>query len=118
VTYLGHIVGQGNVKQLNAKIEGIQAFPVPKDRKAIQRFLGIAGFYRKFYKIFSSIAQPLTNLLQKNVKFCWTDTCQESFEKFKSLLISHPILAAPNFEKTFKLMVDASAVGIEPVLIQ
>lgn len=118
VTYLGHIVGQGKVKPLDAKIEGIQAFPVPKDRKAIQRFLGMAGYYRKFCKNFSTIAQPLTTLLQKNVKFSWTDTCQESFEKIKSLLTSHPILAAPNFEKVFKLMVDASDIGIGSVLIQ
>ena len=81
-------------------------------------FLGMAGYYRKFCNNFSVIAEPLTNLLGKSVKFILTDNCQKSFEKLKAILKSAPVLLAPNFDKEFKLAVDASDVGAGSVLIQ
>lgn len=45
VTYLGHIVGQGKVKPMTAKIEAICAFPQSSTKKQIMRFLGMAGYY-------------------------------------------------------------------------
>ena len=84
----------------------------------MMRFLGMAGYYRKFCNNFSVIAEPLTNLLGKRVKFVWTDNCQKSFEKLKAILKSAPVLLAPNFDKEFKLAVDASDVGAGSVLLQ
>ena len=80
VEYLGHMVGQAMVKPLTAKIDAINKFPIPSNINEIMRFLGMAGYYRKFCPNFSSIAEPLTNLLRKNVKFCWSDQCQIAFE--------------------------------------
>ena len=81
-------------------------------------FLGMAGYYRKFCNNFSVIAEPLTNLLGKRVKFIWTDNCQKSFEKLKAILKSAPVLLAPRFNKEFKLAIDASDVGAGSVLLQ
>ena len=63
VTFLGHLVGQGQVKPSEAKVNAISEFPVPKCKRQLMRFLGMAGYYRKFCKNFSGIAEPLTNLL-------------------------------------------------------
>ena len=82
------------------------------------RFLGMAGYNRKFCNNFSVIAEPLTNLLGKRVKFIWTDNCQKSFEKFKAIPKSAPVLLAPSFDTEFKLAVDASDVGAGSVLLQ
>ena len=68
VTFLGHLVGQGQVKPLEAKVNAISEFPVPKCKRQLMRFLGMAGYYRKFCKNFSGIAEPLTNLLKKSRK--------------------------------------------------
>ena len=65
VKYLGHIVGQGQVRPLDAKIQTIVKFPIPTSRKELARFLGMAGYYRNFILNFSEIAAPLTNLLSK-----------------------------------------------------
>ncbi|CAB4001500.1 Hypothetical predicted protein [Paramuricea clavata] len=43
VTYLGHIVGQGKVKPISAKIEAISAFPQPSTKKQVMHFLGMAA---------------------------------------------------------------------------
>jgi len=82
------------------------------------RFLGMAGYYRKFCHQFSSIAEPLTTLLKAEVNFIWTDMCQDAFEEIKSILRSEPVLLAPDFEKQFKLYVDASDIGLGTVLLQ
>ncbi|KAL5015543.1 hypothetical protein ScPMuIL_007374, partial [Solemya velum] len=75
VEFLGHVVGQGQVKPVQAKVESIIDFPTPGGKRKLMRFLGMAGYYRKFCQNFSVIAAPLTALLKKNVKFVWSDEC-------------------------------------------
>ena len=118
VKYLGHIVGQGQVRPLDAKIQTIAKFPIPTSRKELARFLGMAGYYRNFCLNFSEIAAPLTNLLSKKVKFVWTDDCQLAFDKVKLLLQKSPVLKSPDYEKPFKLIIDSSDVGTGSVLVQ
>ena len=82
------------------------------------RFLGMAGYYRKFCPNFSTIAEPLTRLLSKRVKFTWSPECERAFQKLKAILESSPVLVAPNFSKLFKLVVDASEVASGSALLQ
>ena len=118
VKYLGHIVGQGQVRPLDAKIQTIVKYPIPTSRKELARFLGMAGYYRNFCLNFSDIAAPLTNLLSKKVKFVWTHDCQLAFDKVKLLLQKSPVLKSPDYEKPFKLIIDSSDVGTGSVLVQ
>ncbi|MES9950010.1 MAG: RNase H-like domain-containing protein [Candidatus Thiodiazotropha sp.] len=118
VTFLGHVVGQGKVTPVDAKVQVINDFPIPTSKRQLMRFLGMAGYYRKFCNNFSVIAQPLTNLLSKRTKFLWNEECQNAFEKLKAILNSAPVLLAPNFQKAFKLAVDASDIGAGGVLLQ
>ena len=118
VSFLGHIVGQGEVKPIAAKIEAISQFPVPKNKKELMRFLGMAGYYRRFCKNFSTIVEPLTNLLHKHQEFRWSVESDTAFQQVKGMLSHHPILVAPDFTKPFKLAVDASDIGAGAVLIQ
>ena len=118
VKYLGHIVGQGQVRPLDTKIQTIVKYPIPTSRRELARFLGMAGYYRSFCLNFSDIAAPLTNLLSKKVKFVWTDDCQLAFDKVKLLLQKSPVLKSPDYEKPFKLIIDSSDVGTGSVLVQ
>ena len=77
VVYLGHVVGHGSVAPRQAKVEAIVDFPVPTNKRELLRFLGMSGFYRKFCENYSSGVTPLTNLLRKNLKFQWSESCQE-----------------------------------------
>ncbi len=61
---------------------------------------------------------PLTDLLKAKAAFVWTSVCQEAFEAAKSLLVSAPVLAAPQFDRPFSLCVDSSNVGAGAVLLQ
>ena len=99
LTFLGHAVGQGQVKSVEAKVKAISDFPVPMCKRQLMRFLGMAGFYRKFCDNFSVIAELLTNLLSKRTKFIWTYDCQKAFDILKAILKNEPVLLAPNFAK-------------------
>lgn len=114
VTYLGKIVGSGVVRSIQAKILAIQQYSSP----ATKRDLGLVGFYHCFCRNFSSVVAPLTALLGDGAKYVWTSDCQRAFENVKSILCSAPVLAAPRFDKSFLLQVDASNIGAGTVLIQ
>ncbi|XP_052478406.1 uncharacterized protein LOC128033944 [Gossypium raimondii] len=64
------------------------------------------------------IASLMTKLLQKNVKFEWTDKCQQSFEKLKALLTEASVLVQPETGKEFIIYSDASLNGLGCVLMQ
>ena len=88
------------------------------EREIEAAILQAVGFYRKFCANFSEITAPLFDLLSPRKKFQWDDACQRAFERVKSVLTSFPVLRAPEFEKPFKLAVDASDVGVGSVLLQ
>lgn len=118
VTYLGHVVGRGQVQPVNAKVEAIIKFPRPENKKQLMRFLGMAGYYRRFCSNFAAVTEPLTKLLSKKEKFNWSDQCEKAFEELKAMLQSAPVLTAPDFTSPFKLAVDASDVAAGTVLLQ
>ena len=76
-------MGQHQVKPVEAKVEAISNFPFPTDKRQLMHFLCMAGYCRKFYNNFSIIAEPMTNVHGKKVKFIWADNCQTSFDKLK-----------------------------------
>ncbi|KAA3480747.1 Retrotransposable element Tf2 [Gossypium australe] len=64
------------------------------------------------------IATPMTKLLHKDVKFEWTEKCQQSFERLKTLLIEALVLVQPDSGKEFVVYSDASLNGLGCVLMQ
>ncbi|KAA3484865.1 DNA/RNA polymerases superfamily protein [Gossypium australe] len=75
-----------------SKISATVEWKPPRIVTEVRSFLGLASYYRRFVKGFSMIATPMMRLLQKDVKFVWTEKCQQSFEKLKMLLTKAPIL--------------------------
>ena len=64
ITYLGHIISSEGVQVNPQKIEAVENFPIPKTKKNIKQFLGLAGFFRRFVRGFSIKAAPLTERLK------------------------------------------------------
>uniref|UniRef100_A0A8R1HID4 RNA-directed DNA polymerase n=1 Tax=Caenorhabditis japonica TaxID=281687 RepID=A0A8R1HID4_CAEJA len=118
IAFLGHEINECNYSPNEANLHTIKQLPVPTDAKGVLRFLGMAGFFRKFIKKFSNIAEPLTRLNKKDVPFEWTSQQQEAFDTLKQLLASKPILTFPNYDKEFHIFTDASAVAQGAMLAQ
>lgn len=118
VKFLGHIVSTDGIRPDPDKIEIVKSYPVPTSSKKIKQLLGLVSYYRCFIQDFSSIASPLYKLLKKNVKFQWSDECQMAFKFLIDCLISHPILAYPDFTLSFQLYVDPSGTAIGMTLGQ
>lgn len=113
IRYLGHVISENGVQSDPRNIAVIEKFPRPTKIEEIQRFIGMASYYRKYICNFAKIAQPMNALLKKNVNFIWSDGCEKSFIQLKKALISKPILCFPDHKQTFYISVDASfyAVG-------
>ena len=63
VTYLGHVVSEEGIRTDPDKIKALRSWPTPKSIKDVRKFLGFAGYYRRFCKGFSAIVRPLNDLL-------------------------------------------------------
>ena len=70
---MGSIVTSTGIQMDPLKIRAIENWPLPKDAKALQRFLGAANFHREFSHIFSTIAAPLDAIRNSNGLIQWTD---------------------------------------------
>ena len=58
-----------------AKVEAIEKLPPPTSVRTVRSFLGHAGFYKRFIRIFFKIAKPLSNLLVKDMQFDFSNEC-------------------------------------------
>ena len=68
-------MSQEGVSIASSKVDTVLNWQSPKNVFKICSFLGLAGYYRRFVKDFSSIALPLTKLTRKGVRFMWCDEC-------------------------------------------
>jgi hypothetical protein len=117
VIYLGHIIGVKGVQVHQENIQSIIDWPTPKTLTELKRFLGIYFYYKRFFKGFSQLCAPLTNLTNKGA-FKWNPEAQATFEKMKKVMSTCTILALPYFAQPFTVECDASWEDIGVVLMQ
>ena len=78
------------------KVQAVREWPAPTNSTEVASFLGLANFYRRFIKDFSTTAFALTELTKKDKSFEWSAEAQTSFEALKTSLCEAPVLAPPN----------------------
>jgi hypothetical protein len=82
--FLGHMVDGTGIRPLPKHIEAVQDFAQPADIKALQRFLGMVNFYRRFLPSIARTLQPLTDLLRGNPKvLVWSPAASAAFKASK-----------------------------------
>ena len=142
VLFLGHILSAKGISANPEKVEKVKTWPVPKNFKEVQSFLGLASYYRWFIYKFAEKARCLHKLVgptsnkhrkartkrernnQTTVSqiepriFEWMTKHQEAFDALKEALSTAPVLGDPNFSREFILEIDASLNGLGAVLSQ
>ena len=119
--FLGHVISDKGIAVDPKKIEIIMNWPTPKNVGHVRSFLGLATFFRRFCKHFSTIAHDLHALLHKDKPWEWGQSQETTFKALKILLSTAPILVPPNLEPDappFHVTCDASQVGLGALLSQ
>jgi hypothetical protein len=101
-----------------AKVAAIKEWPTPKTISQVRSFHGLASFYRRFVKDFSTKAAPLNELTKKGVVFKWGEPQENAFQELKKRLTEELLFMLPDFTRTFEVECDASGIGIGGVLMQ
>ena len=121
-------------RQTRKRLQKIKDRPTPETPKEVHSFIGLASYYRRFIPYFAKWAGLFHALIvpasfkQKICRgkikksdlpeFQWTPACQEGFDQLKKALTEAPILAYPDYSKTFLLETDALLKGLGTVLSQ
>ena len=83
-------------------------WPVSRNIKEVQKFLGLANYYRRFIKDFAKLAAPLHVLVRKEQKWKWEKKQERAFEKLKAVFTTEPVLAILDIDREMRVEVDAS----------
>jgi len=118
VEYLGHTISFNEVRPAPAKLLAVKEFPEPRNRKEVQRFLGLSGYFRRFINQYTKTAYPLTQLTRKDIDFNWGLDQQTAFNSLKNSLLTEPVLSIFDPKKEIFLHTDASKIGIGAILTQ
>lgn len=116
-SYLGHIISAARVGVDQDKIQAMTSWPLPQYLKELRGFLGLTGYYWMFVVGYAKIASPLTQLLKKTTSIGPKKPplplkSKTSHEPMTTI----PILALPDFSKTFTWKTDARSYGLGAVL--
>ncbi|XP_053698542.1 uncharacterized protein K02A2.6-like [Sabethes cyaneus] len=117
IHYLGFIINHQGIRPDPVKTAAICSMPPPHDVSTLRSYLGAINFYAKFVRNMHDLRRPLDSLLKEDSKWNWDESCQRSFEQFKSLLRSDLLLAHydPNLETI--VAADASSHGVGACLM-
>ena len=83
----------------------------------MQKFLGLANYYRRFIKDFTRLVVLLHVLVRKEQKWKWEREQEEVFERLKIVFITEPVLAIPDIDREMRVEADASDYATEGVLL-
>ena len=79
VTFLGYKVNEHGIRPDPNNVAKVLQWPIPSNVTEVRQFLGLASYYRKHVRNFSSIAKPLNDLTKNESPLVWTDACQSAF---------------------------------------
>ena len=115
--FLGVIIRPRGVEMQKEKVEGVLNWPAPRNVKEVQKFLGLANYYRRFIRDFAKIAALLHALVRKEQKWKWEKEQEEAFGKLKKVFMTEPVLAIPDIDREMRVEANASDYAMEGVLL-
>jgi hypothetical protein len=99
------------------KIRAIEAMRPPARVKDVQKLTGSLAALSRFISRLAERALPFFKLLRKSGPFSWTEEAEQAFHELKQLLVSLPILVAPEPEEPLYLYIAVAAKAVSMVLV-
>ena len=116
ISYLGFDLTAAGLTKNKDKVKAISNAPQPKNITQLRSFIGMVGYYSKFVPNITDILSPMYKLLQSNVRFQWSEACENAFSKIKEVILSDNVLMYFNPELPIIVTCDASETGIAAIL--
>ena len=114
--FVKHRITAKGIESDPRNIEKIKNARVSNSTIKLRGFLRTAQFYKQFVKDYADIARSIYDMLKDDVTEYWENTQQVAFDTLKEKLTSMSIRAHSNFNKPFKLYMNASDMGLKAVL--
>jgi len=118
IKFLGHSFSEVKAEINNETKMAVINFERPRNKKAVQAFLGLVNWDRRFIKNLARMTQPLEVLLKKGRKFEWAKEQQEAFNEIKRAFQEAPDLCIIRPDYQFGIFVDAARSGLGARLYQ
>ena len=96
--YLRHWKENAEVKPDEDKVRAINEMPVPEDKKALQRFLGLVNYVGKFIPNLSDENAVIRQLVMKSNEFSWQYEHDKAYSKVKKIITNDPVLKIFNLK--------------------
>lgn len=116
ISYLGFSIDKYGLSKNDERIASVNNAPVPTNVSEVRAFAGMVNYYSKFINNFAKKMSPLYNLLQKNVKFQWSQECQKAYEIMKAEVTSDQVLVHFNPALPVVLTTDACSNAVAGIL--
>ena len=118
LSFFGQIFSKEGTRPDPNRATDLLNAPQPTNSHEVRSFPGMANYSSKYIRDFATLTATLRELTRKDVRFDWTPTHQEAFEKLKNALSSAPCMSYFDKNKQTFVTVDASPVGISAILSQ
>ena len=103
--FLGVVIGPKEVEIQKDKVEGILNWLMPRNIKEVQKFLGLANYYRWFIKDFTKLV-ALLHILVRKEKWRWGKEQEKAFGKPKEVFTTELVLVIPDLNKKIQVEVN------------
>ena len=114
ISFLGHNISQKGIEADPTKVDKILDWPIPKNQKQVQQFLGLVKYLSTFLPhlaVQTSILSRLTTKdCAKNIP-PWNEKYQTALDKIKQIVVSRECLTVIDHDKlkTHKIFVTTDA---------
>ena len=113
--FVGKVVSEKGLQISRTKIQSVLDFPLPTVSKQLKSFLGTASYLRDFVKGYSTLSQPLHQLLtdyDKTRRVVWTPESTAAFHEMKLAISKCTTMHFMSDTGPITLHTDASDNGI------
>ena len=124
IEYVGHTIDKDGLSFSKEKIQDVWDAPLPTTKKQLKSFLGLCVQFKDHVPNYSTMVQPLHNLLpnyskkEGNHPVGWSSETKERFEDIKKAINDCPKLFFVDPHAPVFLHTDASDYGIGGYLFQ